>query len=109
MRLYLAVVFVWMLGACTQEQTPSGRVAGSGDANRGRQIYFAQCAVCHNVEPVKDGPIGPAIKGSPQALLEAKVLRASYPPGYAPKRNTSLMPAQPHLEPDIPDLAAFLS
>jgi len=41
-------------------------------------------------------------------LLEARILRASYPPGYKPKRSTHVMPAQPAVEPEIPALAAYL-
>jgi hypothetical protein len=69
---------------------------------------MAYCTSCHNIDPAKDGPIGPAIKGSSQALLETRILRGDYPPGYNPKRNTSLMPTQPALESSIRDLAAFL-
>jgi hypothetical protein len=36
------------------------------------------------------------------------VLRGAYPPGYQPKRPTSVMPPQPALAPDIPALAAYL-
>ncbi|MFQ5658030.1 MAG: cytochrome C [Candidatus Methylomirabilales bacterium] len=69
---------------------------------------MVRCTQCHNSDPAKDGPVGPAIKGSSEALIEARVLRASYPPGHTPKRTTSVMRAQPDLEPRIPDLAAFL-
>jgi hypothetical protein len=41
-------------------------------------------------------------------LLEAKLVRGAYPPGHTPKRPTKIMPPQPGLAPDIPDLAAFL-
>jgi hypothetical protein len=42
-------------------------------------------------------------------VLEAKVLRGTYPPGYTPRRDTKLMPAMPQLESSISDLAAFLA
>ncbi|MBI4513505.1 MAG: hypothetical protein HY702_05285 [Gemmatimonadetes bacterium] len=48
------------------------------------------------------------MKGSSRALLEARILRAEYPPGYTPTRTTRLMPARPDLAPYIDDLAAFL-
>jgi mono/diheme cytochrome c family protein len=107
-RLCAALVIAGVVGACTQEPTPSEKVAGEGDPRRGERIYLAQCTACHHRDPAKDGPLGPAVKGSSRELLEARVLRASYPPGYVPKRPSTIMPAQPHLEPDIPDLAAFL-
>ena len=75
---------------------------------RGRQVYLAQCLACHGPDPARDGALGPAVTGSSQALLEAKVLRGEYPAGYAPKRGTTAMPPMPALEPDIPALAAYL-
>jgi mono/diheme cytochrome c family protein len=77
-------------------------------AERGRQVYLAQCTACHNSDPAQAGPVGPPLKGAAPAVLEAKVVRGTYPPGYAPKRPTSLMPPQPALAPEIPALAAFL-
>jgi mono/diheme cytochrome c family protein len=74
----------------------------------GRRAYVANCIACHNTDPTKDGTIGPAIAGSSSALVEARVMRAEYPPGYTPKRSSSLMPAQPFLKKDVPDLAAYL-
>jgi mono/diheme cytochrome c family protein len=71
-------------------------------------MYLAQCIQCHNVDPALDGPVGPAVKGASPALLEAKILRGEYPPGYKPKRTTRVMPPQPPLAPDIPALAAYL-
>lgn len=76
---------------------------------RGQRVYAANCIACHNTNPSREGPIGPAIAGSPAPLVEARVLRAEYPPGYSPKRDTALMPAQPYLAGDIPALAAFLA
>lgn len=77
-------------------------------AERGRQVYLAQCIACHGPDPARDGPLGPAVTGSPPELLEAKVLRGEYPPDYTPKRGTKAMPPMPALAPDIPPLAAFL-
>jgi mono/diheme cytochrome c family protein len=75
---------------------------------RGRRAYVANCTACHNPDPTKEGTIGPAVAGSSLALVEARVLRAEYPPGYTPKRPSALMPAQPYLKKDVPDLAAYL-
>lgn len=106
--LYLLLAFSLVLQGCGEDSKPSG-TAADGDASRGRAVYLSQCAAaCHATDPAKDGPLGPAIKGSSRALLEAKVLRGSYPPGYTPKRNTVVMPPQAQLGPAIPDLAAFL-
>ncbi len=70
--------------------------------------YMANCMACHNADPAKAGTVGPAIKGSPRELVEARVLRAQYPPGYAPKRETKLMIAMPQLADRIDDLAEYL-
>ena len=101
-----ALAAALIAGACSQESaTP---VAGAGDPNRGRQVYLAQCVACHNPDPSKTGPIGPAVKGSSPELLELRVVRGSYPPGYKPKRDSALMQPMPHLASAIPDLAAYL-
>ena len=89
--------------ACSEPPTPAGP-----NVERGRQIYLAQCIACHNSDPAVAGPVGPPVKGSARELLESKILKGTYPPGYAPKRPTTLMPAQPALGPEIPNLAAFL-
>jgi mono/diheme cytochrome c family protein len=77
-------------------------------AERGRQVYLAQCTSCHASDPAQAGPVGPPVKRSPRDLLEAKVLRGTYPAGYTPKRPTSVMPPQPTIEADIGALAEYL-
>ncbi len=99
-KTYLIPPLVLLLGACGHD--------GDDAAARGKQVYLAECTACHNSDPTKDGPVGPAIKGSSQKLLEARILRASYPPGYTPKRTTAIMLPQPKVASKIPDLAAFL-
>jgi mono/diheme cytochrome c family protein len=68
----------------------------------------ANCVACHNNDPSKEGPIGPAIKGSSQELIEARVLSTSYPPGYKPKRPTQVMPQFPFLKDEVRFLSAYL-
>lgn len=82
--------------------------ASKGSAEKGKQIWLGQCVACHNPDPAKDGTLGPAVKGASPTLLEARVLRGEYPPGYKPKRPTKVMPPRPDLAPSIPDLAAYL-
>ena len=53
------------------------------------------------------------LQGHPAArvgeeLIEARVLRAEYPAGYTPQRNTRQMVPLPKLEPFIDDLALYL-
>ena len=89
-------------------------VAGCGperlspSAERGRQVYLSQCTACHATDPARPGPIGPPVKGSSKELLEAKVLRGEYPPGYRPKRATRIMPPQTQVAGDIQALADYL-
>jgi mono/diheme cytochrome c family protein len=99
-RVLLAVVAALATGC---SQTP-----GDPLVERGRQVYLGQCTQCHGVDPSQAGPVGPAVKRSSRDLLEAKVLKGSYPPGYTPKRPTSVMPPQPALAPELPALAAYL-
>jgi mono/diheme cytochrome c family protein len=77
-------------------------------AERGRQTYLANCVACHNTDPAQPGPVGPALKGSPRELLEAKVLNGSYPPGYTPKRPTKVMVPIPAVAPEIAALVEYL-
>jgi len=100
----LAVILT--LAGCGEESKPP--TPGGGDPNRGRQVYLAQCIACHNPDPAKPGPLAPLVKGASRDLLEARVVRGTYPPGYKPKRDSAVMQPMPHLAPSIPDLAAFL-
>jgi mono/diheme cytochrome c family protein len=78
-------------------------------AQRGKQVYLANCILCHNPDPTQPGSQGPAIAGSSRELVEARVVRAAYPPGYTPQRTTKAMVALPHLASKVDDLTAFLA
>jgi mono/diheme cytochrome c family protein len=80
----------------------------SPEAERGRQVYLAQCTSCHSSDPAQNGPLGPAVKGSSRELLEARVVRGVYPPGYTPRRSSAVMQPMPHLAGSVDDLAAYL-
>jgi mono/diheme cytochrome c family protein len=95
------VVLVLTAGGCSE----SGL---SPSAERGRQVYLAHCVACHNSDPAQPGPVGPPVKAASRALLEAKVLKGTYPPGHTPKRSTTVMVPLPALAPDIPALADYL-
>lgn len=69
---------------------------------------MTNCVVCHNPNPNLPGNQGPAIAGSSQALLEARVLHLTYPPGYIPQQKTHAMRAFPQLKNDIGNLHTFL-
>jgi len=98
-RLIVLSAAALALAACAEDGTP---------AARGKHVYLAQCIACHNSDPAKDGPLGPALKGSSEELLEAKLLRGAYPSGYTPKRNTAIMLVQPQVKPHLAELAAYL-
>jgi mono/diheme cytochrome c family protein len=100
-RRLLVVAAALALAAC-------GREPLSPEAERGRQVYLSQCTACHAFDPSQPGPVGPELKGASRELLEAKVLRGTYPPGYTPKRPTAVMPPQPQLAADLPAVAEFL-
>jgi mono/diheme cytochrome c family protein len=97
----LAVVCL-LLAACSESKPLTS-------AERGRQVYLSNCTICHNPDPTQPGSQGPAIAGSPRELVEARVVRAAYPPGYTPQRTTHVMPAQPMLASKVDDLTAFLA
>jgi mono/diheme cytochrome c family protein len=93
----------------------AGACSGGGDADpqaalaqRGKVVFETNCIACHSPDPTRDGPVGPANACASLALLTAKVLRNEYPPGYAPKRDTRAMVPLPHLEKELPALAAYL-
>jgi hypothetical protein len=96
-------IAVVLLGCSNQ-----GSGSLSPEAERGRQVYLAQCTACHAQDPAQNGPLGPAVKGSSRALLEARVLHGTYPPGYTPKRSSAIMQPLPHLAGSLDDLTAFL-
>jgi mono/diheme cytochrome c family protein len=97
-----------VLTACSKD-SDTANTGKKPDWERGKAVFVANCTACHNPDPSKDGPLGPAIRGSSRELLEARVLRGSYPPNYTPKRSTRVMPQFPFLKSEIPYLLAFLS
>ena len=105
MRSFLALALLFAL-ACGPGSGSSGQ---SALAKRGKAVYQTNCIACHNVNPAVDGAVGPALAGSSLELLQAKVLRNEYPPGYTPKRDTGAMVPLPHLEKELPALAAYLA
>ena len=94
--------------ACSGDSDSSSEASKDPEWQRGRAVYVANCVACHNNDPAKEGPIGPALKGSPKELVESRVLRTEYPPGYKPKRNTKVMPTFPFLKSETKYLAAYL-
>jgi mono/diheme cytochrome c family protein len=77
-------------------------------AQRGEKVYFTTCIACHNAKPSLDA-LGPPLAGASRALIEARIVYGSYPPGYPPKRKSSAMPVFPNLAAKVDDLAAYLA
>ena len=96
-------------GASAETAAAGGAATpASGDAAKGAELYANVCTACHGGSPSKAGSAGPAIAGSSYELLEAKILRGEYPPGYQPKRGSRAMPPLPYLKDHVADIAAFL-
>jgi mono/diheme cytochrome c family protein len=76
---------------------------------KGKRTYQTQCIACHNIDPKKAGSIGPEVHGSSKELLEARILRGEYPPGYQQKRKSRFMVPLPHLKNEIDSLHAYLN
>jgi mono/diheme cytochrome c family protein len=113
MRSAAVLVLLLALGACTKRE---GGNAGGGGAPqavdlvaKGRVVYQSNCTACHHSDPTKNGPLGPEIAASSLELLTARIMKAEYPPGYKPKRDTRQMAAIPQLQADIPAIHAYLS
>jgi mono/diheme cytochrome c family protein len=106
MRSLLFGLLAMLLTACSEGAEWK---AGASPAERGRRVYLNLCTACHNADPARPGSIGPEIAGSPRVLLEGKLLKGIYPPGYTPKRTTQAMPRFENLAPYVDALAAFLA
>ncbi len=99
-----AAVLLTLGAACSGDGEPAVETA----AKRGERVYQNVCIACHHGDPNQDAAVGPATAGSSYELLEARVVRGEYPPGYTPKRPAGAMPAFPYLANQIGDLAAYL-
>ena len=111
MKFLTGLFFLTVLSSCTKKANDSSTDQLTADqlVQRGKSVYNLNCIACHNSDPSKDGSAGPAISGSSKQLLEARILRATYPEAYKSKRESKQMPALPHLEKEIPAIQAFLN
>lgn len=107
-------MFACFLGACAGEDPhlpELTRHLSEGErllVERGSRVYRGTCVSCHSFDPREDGPVGPSLSGSSLRLLEARILEASYPEGYEPKRSTHKMTKMPQLSSQIPALHSYL-
>jgi mono/diheme cytochrome c family protein len=113
MKYVLILIFVSLVSsACNKKPGATSSSTSSSQSaliDRGRVVYQTNCISCHNSDPKKAGSIGPDVFGSSKALLEARILRADYPPDYHAKRMTHVMNALPHLKDEIDAIHAYLN
>ncbi|MBX7147751.1 cytochrome c [bacterium] len=107
MRFFILSFCLFLLSCSSNNSQISSDV--SPLYTKGKSVYMANCAVCHNPNPKLDGSLGPAVFGSSKELVTARVMHAQYPEGYKPKRESKLMQALPHVEKDIEALVEFLN
>ncbi|RLA63010.1 MAG: hypothetical protein DRQ88_11595 [Epsilonproteobacteria bacterium] len=115
---YKGQIYIWPLlflilisASCTKDKRLVGKSLQEIELiNRGRTVYMTTCVVCHNLDPKRVGPTGPAIHNSSLELVKEKLLKGGYPAGYKPQRKTHLMPTfiDEH-EKDIDAIHAFLN
>jgi mono/diheme cytochrome c family protein len=102
-------LLVGAAGGCQKSPSSSAPAEPEPLAKRGQRAYQTYCIACHNSDPKRDGVVGPAIQGSSRELVEARVLRNEYPPGYKPKRTSKAMVAIPQAKDEIDALTAYLN
>ncbi len=100
------IISIWlMLSVCSCTRNQNNSLI-----QKGKMVYLANCIACHNANPKISGAVGPEIFGASLELLKSRVREGKYPPGYKPKRTTSLMVPLPQLsDQDISDLHAYLN
>lgn len=106
-KFFLSLLFFSLFTACQSDVNSEKQVDPL--FKKGQQSYQANCIACHHPNPELDGSIAPAVAGSSKELLEARILRAEYPAGYTPKRDSKVMVAMPQLSNDIEALFIFLN
>ncbi len=108
--IFFLLILSFGLGtaACTEKSSDPAALK-QPSAEKGQTIYRTYCTACHNSDPKKPGTLGPEIFGASKELLEARILTATYPEGYKPKRETKTMPPFPYLKNDIPSLHLYLN
>lgn len=105
-RTQWATLVATLAVACSEAPDTAGM---SPLAEQGKRVYRNVCIACHAGDPSQDGAVGPAIAGVSRELIEARVVRGEYPPGYTPKRASNAMPRFEYLADQVDALAAYLA
>ncbi len=110
-QIFILLISVSFMSCTKKDSAPQSpeQITIEKLKSRGQQVYFANCTSCHNPNPKLGGSVGPALAGASLELIRARVTMKSYPAGYKPKRATDVMPALPHLAPEVEALAAYLN
>jgi len=98
-----------LLLSCNKNQNDNVAKPLSSLESKGKAVYMSNCIACHHPDPRLPGSIGPDVAFSSLELLTARIVKAEYPAGYKPKRESQMMPAFPQLEKDIPAIHAYLN
>lgn len=77
-------------------------------ADEGQIIYKTVCSKCHNVNPTKQGSIGPELFTTPKEVFKTKVITGTYPTSYTPKRKTRIMPKFKNLTNKIDSIYKYI-
>lgn len=110
MKFWMLLFLLLQLACTGKKDSPQATATLSQQdlVARGKVIYESNCIACHHMDPKLNGSLGPEVADASLDLLQARILRAQYPAGYKPKRNTATMVALPHLEKEIPAIHAYL-
>src|SRR5262245_15411150 len=109
MRSLRALTIRWLAGLALGCGSGEQGAALDPAVARGKTVYENVCTACHHRDPSQAGALGPELAGASLEVIESKVLRNEYPPGYAPKRPGASMPTYQYLAPNLGDIAAYLA
>ena len=79
-----------------------------GDSAKGKAIYYLNCIACHNLDPKKQGSIGPQTYGYSKELLSKKIFFANIQ-RIQIKKVGGAEPIMLNLDKEITNLYAFLN
>ena len=109
MYRFATIIMLISFAACTKKSVERQTMSPEELQKRGDMVYHSFCVACHHRDPHQEGILGPAVTGSSLELLQERILHATYPNGYQPKRPTKIMYAIPQIEKDIPAIHAYLN